>query len=368
MENIERLNQLHSQVREVYDSLRSVLFTAVDMGQNPTGKADHKTAFDRLSRLYNSLSPFQADEKITHDLFARDQPVKIELKRRDNADVIDMQPKLYNSPTILGTSYHDCVIRFACKVYGSLQILKQVEHIDEEGKKQTVSEYSYLFEKDDISIVEGKLCNSKTICIGPSKRIHFSLVPFTPTVWDELYDRYQSSLKLLAFDDLFSPSPGKMSIDIDHEFSITTSRYNNSNNTVKKRRITTKDEANIKVRDYLARNVKKGTPHIKRDDIAAELGIGCGTVSETPAWIVYVENRKSKNKGKIRQVSLDEGLLATLPSPQQNANEQLEAGLDNLQLSEVIAEQVKDEIRDRHSSKSGAVMTAKKKKTHRKHR
>jgi hypothetical protein len=64
------------------------------------------------------------------------------------------------------------------------------------------------------------------------------------------------------------------------------------------------DEANVRVRDWLAANAKDDPAGITRDGIADGTGVSKGQVSNTPAWIAFRDRRKAGAKPAAREIPL----------------------------------------------------------------
>lgn len=78
-----------------------------------------------------------------------------------------------------------------------------------------------------------------------------------------------------------------------------------------------KDEADIRVRDWLLKNakrVKKDPLGITRDEIADDTGVSTGGVSNSSPFRAFEAERKKRRKGPIRDIELSDGILAAMPS------------------------------------------------------
>lgn len=73
-------------------------------------------------------------------------------------------------------------------------------------------------------------------------------------------------------------------------------------------------EAEIKVRDWLAKHAKDKPAGITRDAVAAGTGVSGGQISNTAAWKAFRERRDAQAKPGARNIPLTDAMLAVIPS------------------------------------------------------
>lgn len=95
-----------------------------------------------------------------------------------------------------------------------------------------------------------------------------------------------------------------------------------------------RNEAEIRVRDYLATNAPKDPYAITRDGIAEATGVSNGQVSKTSAWKALKENLKANKKMKLREISLTERMQAVIPIDEDDDSAELEALIQEQQADE----------------------------------
>lgn len=104
-----------------------------------------------------------------------------------------------------------------------------------------------------------------------------------------------------------------------------------------------REEAEIRVSNWLLANAKTDPDSITRDAVAAGTGVSGGAVSKTPSWIAFRKRRDSERQGKIREVPLSDKMATMLESDPEISDE----------LAELMEEQARDEAeqnrRHRHS-------------------
>lgn len=74
-----------------------------------------------------------------------------------------------------------------------------------------------------------------------------------------------------------------------------------------------KDEAEIRVRDWLLDHARENPANVTRDAVAAGTGVSAGGVSGTAAWRAFRERRDAVSNPVERNVPLTDGMLAAVP-------------------------------------------------------
>lgn len=81
-----------------------------------------------------------------------------------------------------------------------------------------------------------------------------------------------------------------------------------------KRKRIPRAEAEILVREYLAKHAKARPASVTRDAVAANTGVSGGMVSETAAWKAFRDRRSAQTKPAVREVPLTETMQAVVPA------------------------------------------------------
>ena len=103
---------------------------------------------------------------------------------------------------------------------------------------------------------------------------------------------------------------------------------------------TSKDEAEVLVREHLRENAAVNPALITRDGVAAATGVSAGAVSKTAAWIAFKERRDAHKQPTGREVSLPDGMQAVVPDDEARRRAEQE------ELDRLIDEQQADDRRD----------------------
>lgn len=110
-------------------------------------------------------------------------------------------------------------------------------------------------------------------------------------------------------------------------------------------------EANVLVRDWLARHARANPAAVKRDAIAAAIGVSKGLVSKTAAWKAFAAERKQQTPAAERTVPLKDEMLAVMPDDRTGGSTVLDAigNAEDARLREIAkleAEQRADQAAD----------------------
>jgi hypothetical protein len=104
-------------------------------------------------------------------------------------------------------------------------------------------------------------------------------------------------------------------------------------------------EAEIRVRDWLAKNAKENPAGVTRDAVAKGTGVSTGQVSGTAAWQAFAERRKADTKLMPREIPLTETMEAVVksdcPTPYEQAASREIADLKVI--AALVVEQQKEE-------------------------
>jgi hypothetical protein len=100
------------------------------------------------------------------------------------------------------------------------------------------------------------------------------------------------------------------------------------------------EEAEIRVRDWLAKHAKGDPAAVTRDAVAEATGVSTGGVSKTAAWRAFSKERKTRTKPKGREVPLSDPMLAVVPADSDAPDE----------LVALIEEQARDAAEDERQS------------------
>jgi hypothetical protein len=106
---------------------------------------------------------------------------------------------------------------------------------------------------------------------------------------------------------------------------------------VKVRPRISRDEANVRVGDWLRKNGKTNPRSVTRDDVAKGTGVSTGAVSNSSAWKAFRRRRDEQSKPAKREVPLTKPMLAKLPAGSTRPDE----------LAELIKEQAQDQRKER---------------------
>ena len=124
--------------------------------------------------------------------------------------------------------------------------------------------------------------------------------------------RYASLAERLM--ELANSIPSAVLSDGVPSSSITESPGSDGNTPAESnRRGIPRAEAEILVRDWLAKHAKENPAGITRDAVAAGTGVSTGMVSKTAAWKAFRERRDAEAKPGAREVPLSEQLEAVIP-------------------------------------------------------
>jgi hypothetical protein len=199
---------VNTAVLEIYDAVRAVFFSCFPTTTNLTGKLPHNEAKARLDRLGAALQPFP--EKYIrfdpfHNLYGRPMPLGIP------GSIGDMRPLL--NENVEGGSLHDAVVRFSWKICDRLCLAKLRPHTDPDtGETRYYPTYTHGHEYEDTIEIDGKQVATKVTCIGPRiEAYHYSEYPWTPEVWDRIYDEFGMNLCAYCLGcSWFNPHPGQL--------------------------------------------------------------------------------------------------------------------------------------------------------------
>jgi hypothetical protein len=109
-----------------------------------------------------------------------------------------------------------------------------------------------------------------------------------------------------------------------------------------------RDEAEVRVRDWLKKHAKDDPASVTRDAVAAGTGVSTGLVSNTAAWKAFRDRRDAEKKPGERKVQYSDQMDAVLSAGTvgKAESEQRNAQLNAL-IRDQAAEAEEDEIRSR---------------------
>ena len=103
------------------------------------------------------------------------------------------------------------------------------------------------------------------------------------------------------------------------------------------------DEAEIRVREWLATNARNDPGSVTRDTVASDTGVSAGAVSKTAAWKAFRKRRDADSKIVPRDVPLTDAMKVSMPADD-----------DNEDLEFWVESQAKEAARDeRHQGRGG---------------
>ncbi len=142
---------------------------------------------------------------------------------------------------------------------------------------------------------------------------------------------------------LLEKTPAKLDGGMNRSDNLTPEPRRDEGKTLAQRRFrgVSLDEAEIRVREWLATNAKENPGSITRDAVSKGTDVSAGQVSNTSAWKVFAARKKAKSKPGPRNVPLTERMEVVIPSDCERPDE----------LAELIEEQEKEKAEDERRKK-----------------
>ena len=124
--------------------------------------------------------------------------------------------------TVEGTSLHDAVVRYAWRVYDSLRITTMYTCVDPAtGKTFQRVHCDKAMEIETTVNVNGKEEIMQVWCSGGSvESHHYTELPWSPELWQQLYDECGMGLSAYYWSSCFSPHPGELRDGLIREASL----------------------------------------------------------------------------------------------------------------------------------------------------
>jgi hypothetical protein len=112
---------------------------------------------------------------------------------------------------VYGTSVHDAAVRLAGRVYDGMRVPKLREAVDPAtGETLLVESYPHSIKHDNGVFWSSPVAETE----------HYAAVPWSPELWDRLYEAHGTDLHLFYYYDYFAPHLGTLRVALEHEAAL----------------------------------------------------------------------------------------------------------------------------------------------------